>query len=397
MSPLRRRLTLALAFGLTLTAPAAAENKATPAERLKAIRKELADAEAAFRRAAEPLGDSAADEKKAEELLGALSRKQAEEFAAALELAQADPKSGVGFDALEWLLTTPRSYYLPPGKAAFELMAEHHAANPKVGKVIGVLAYVPPDDSVPTHQPALDLLRAVAERNADRPVRGQAALGLAWQAKRAFDAAEVRGLPNADALAAEAERQLESVRRDYGDCRNIRAMGSRPVTATLADELKTDLYELRNLRVGKPAPEIEGEDLNRAKFKLSDSRGKVTLLVFWASWCGPCMADVPHERELVEHFKGRPFVLVGVNADDKRDPARKAVDKAGITWRSFWNGEEGAGGPIALAWNVRGWPTVYVIDHKGVIRHKHLRRNGLDKPLEELVAAAEAAAKEGAR
>src|SRR5205085_9670063 len=100
MSSLRRRLTLALAFGLALTAPAAAENEPTPAERLKAVRKEVADAEAAFRKAAGPLGDSAADEKKAEELWKAFDGKQADGFAAALELARADPESDVGFDAL---------------------------------------------------------------------------------------------------------------------------------------------------------------------------------------------------------------------------------------------------------------------------------------------------------
>src|SRR5204863_8089108 len=111
MSSLRRRPILVLAFGLTLTAPAAAGNEPTPAERLKAVRKEVADAEAAFRTAAGPLGDSAADEKKAEELWKAFDRKQADGFAAALELARADPKSDVGFDALEWLLTTPRAYY----------------------------------------------------------------------------------------------------------------------------------------------------------------------------------------------------------------------------------------------------------------------------------------------
>ena len=47
-----------------------------------------------------------------------------------------------------------------------------------------------------------------------------------------------------------------------------------------------------------------------------------------------------------------------------------------ITWRSFWNGPDGTGGPISKAWNVRGWPTIYVIDHKGVIRAKNVRGEG---------------------
>ncbi|MDI1247474.1 MAG: hypothetical protein PSV13_01200 [Lacunisphaera sp.] len=55
----------------------------------------------------------------------------------------------------------------------------------------------------------------------------------------------------------------------------------------------------------------------------------------------------------------------------------------------FWNGKESSRGPISTAWNVRGWPTVYMLDEKGVIRQKYLRGQDLDAPLEQLVAAAE--------
>ena len=100
--------------------------------------------------------------------------------------------------------------------------------------------------------------------------------------------------------------------RDYGDCPNLRAMlTSRPEPATLGEKAATSLYELRHLQVGKQAPDIEGEDLDEARLKLGHYRGKVVLLVFWASWCGPCMRAVPHEKELVKRFKGRPFVLLG--------------------------------------------------------------------------------------
>src|SRR5262249_39527415 len=159
-----------------------------------------------------------------------------------------------------------------------------------------------------------------------------------------------------------AEKALEEVIREYGKCNNLRTKGARKVTATLAEEAKTELYELRYLRIGKTAPDIDGEDIDGKNFKLGDQRGKVVLLGFWASWCGRCMAAVPHERELVEKFKGRPFVLIGVNGDEKKENALKAVQKYRINWRSFWNGKDGPGGPIATAWNVRGWPTVYVLD-----------------------------------
>jgi hypothetical protein len=103
------------------------------------------------------------------------------------------------------------------------------------------------------------------------------------------------------------------------------------------------------------------------------------------------MADVPHEKELFERFKGRPFTIVGINGDTTLNAAQKAVSQNQMLWRSFWPGAA-TGGDIAKQWNVRVWPTVYVIDHRGIIREKHLRREELDEPLNTLIVAAEAKA-----
>lgn len=385
--------TILWSFALALAFPGTDE---PPAERLKAIQKAVADAEAEYRAAVKPLGDTPEDRRKHEALAETCYQKSIKAAEAVLALAREDPKSEAGFGALEWLLMNLWVYEIPVGPQAMRLMAEHHAANPKVGRAIAFLAYYAPGESRPAHRAAVELLKAVAEKNPDRTVRGQGAVGLAWLAKRAFDVAAYRGRPEQDRLAAEAERQFEAVVRDYGDCPYLRDRG-RKVPARLGEEVQPDLYKLRHLRAGKPAPEIEGENLDGKRFRLSDHRGKVVLLVFWASWCGACMSDVPHERELAERFKGRPFVLIGVNGDKDRKAALKAVAEHRIPWRSFWNGEDGHLGPIATAWNVRGWPTTYVIDQDGVIRYKGLREELLDRPLEEMVAAAEAAARARSR
>src|SRR5437868_14985208 len=77
----------------------------------------------------------------------------------------------------------------------------------------------------------------------------------------------------------------------------------------------------------------------------------------------------PHERSLVKTMEGKPFALIGVNSDTDRRLLKPVLKKEQITWRSFWNGGSTAG-PISAAWQVRGWPTLYVIDAKGVIRNK---------------------------
>jgi hypothetical protein len=100
----------------------------------------------------------------------------------------------------------------------------------------------------------------------------------------------------------------------------------------------------------------------------------------------------PHERSLVKKLADKPFALVGVNSDENLVELKKVLEEERITWRSFWNGKEGTGGPIATEWNVHGWPTLFVIDHKGVIRHKWAGSPGeekLDAAIDRLVAEAE--------
>jgi hypothetical protein len=77
----------------------------------------------------------------------------------------------------------------------------------------------------------------------------------------------------------------------------------------------------------------------------------------------------PHERSLVKKHADKPFAILGVNSDADRGELKKVMEKEEITWRSWFDGGS-TGGPIAGKWNVHGWPTVYVLDAKGVIRYK---------------------------
>lgn len=105
---------------------------------------------------------------------------------------------------------------------------------------------------------------------------------------------------------------------------------------------------------------------------------------------------IPHERSLVEKWKNRPFALIGVNSDgtDKEDGLKKwhaNAEKMGVTWRSFRN--ESLSPSISDVWHVQGWPTLYFIDHAGVIRHKDVRDEAeMEKVLDEMITAAEQAA-----
>ena len=97
----------------------------------------------------------------------------------------------------------------------------------------------------------------------------------------------------------------------------------------------------------------------------------------------------PHERSLVKKLDDKPFALIGVNSDKDLEVARTAVEKNDLNWRSFWNGSEGTNGPISSRWNIMGWPTLYLIDKKGVIRFRNPRGNKLDEAIDQLIAEEE--------
>ena len=92
---------------------------------------------------------------------------------------------------------------------------------------------------------------------------------------------------------------------------------------------------------------------------------------------------LPHEIKMVEKLKDRPFALLGLNSDGDRSVVNKILKQQGIKWRQGILGS--TKGALAAKWNVSGWPTVYVLDEKGVIRYRDLRGDDLEKAVEKLL------------
>jgi hypothetical protein len=94
------------------------------------------------------------------------------------------------------------------------------------------------------------------------------------------------------------------------------------------------------------------------------------------------MAMLPHERSLVKRLEGKPFALLGINTDTTREELKQVEKKHQITWRSWFDGQ---GGPICRQYAVRGFPTIYVLDHKGVIRFEGTRGKAMDEAVDQLL------------
>lgn len=134
-----------------------------------------------------------------------------------------------------------------------------------------------------------------------------------------------------------------------------------------------------------PVPPIEGIDSRGQVMRLAEQKHKVVLLSFWHSHCPPCRALFAHEKKLVEKYRDRPFILLGVNADGSPLELRATEEKAGLTWTSFW---DGVGGPIATGFAVSCFPTFVLIDQEGKHRWQQIgapAEGELEKKIDELL------------
>jgi hypothetical protein len=88
----------------------------------------------------------------------------------------------------------------------------------------------------------------------------------------------------------------------------------------------------------------------------------------------------------VNELQGQPFALIGVNSDPNLDDVHAQAKEMGVTWRSFSCGDLGTHGAIPTRWNVSGWPTIYVLDQKGVIRYRNVRGEKMTAAVKALLA-----------
>ncbi|MGH9742916.1 MAG: redoxin domain-containing protein [Candidatus Acidiferrum sp.] len=121
-------------------------------------------------------------------------------------------------------------------------------------------------------------------------------------------------------------------------------------------------------------------------FSMDDLQGKVVLLDFWAIWCPPCLAALPHLREIARKFQGQPLVILSVSLDGDEHKWKYFIANNGMTWPQYR--EAGITGVMARMFEVTAIPHTFIIDADGVLRDEHLGDSLLEGKLEKLIAQA---------
>ena len=146
--------------------------------------------------------------------------------------------------------------------------------------------------------------------------------------------------------------------------------------------------------VGKKALDFNVQDLDGNDLSLEKYRDNVILLDFWAVWCGPCIAEMPNVKQVYEKYKDDNFQIIGISLDDSRDKLVGYLEKEGITWPQFFDGN-GWKNRVAEMYGISAIPHMYLIDGEGMIRKSGVRGHALEPAVAELVQENNAKLQEG--
>jgi len=145
----------------------------------------------------------------------------------------------------------------------------------------------------------------------------------------------------------------------------------------------------------KIAPPFSLTTLDGRHLSLDSLAGKVVLLDFWATWCGPCREALPHIKRIAEKFDGQPLVVISISLDKDEDKWKEFVGRNGMNWMQYRDG--GFGGSIARQFAVNAIPATFTIDADGVLEDQHVGDGDIEGKLKKLVArAAEVASRKPA-
>jgi len=147
--------------------------------------------------------------------------------------------------------------------------------------------------------------------------------------------------------------------------------------------LEGEMEKIKALMVGGEAPDFSQKTPEGEELALSDLRGQVVLLDFWASWCGPCRRENPNVKKLYERYKDEGFTVLGVSLDKDRNRWLAAIEKDGLDWHHV-SDLRGWSNAVAKQYDVHSIPHTLLLDREGKIIGVKLRGPQLEKKLEEV-------------
>ena len=207
-----------------------------------------------------------------------------------------------------------------------------------------------------------EILQEVGKESPKRDLRARALLSLAQLLKEDKDTAGAR-------------QQFQTIREEFP--------GS-PYEFVAKDALQ-EMETAAKLAPGNPLLPFEVADLEGRKLSPKAFEGKVLLLDFWATWCPPCRAELPHVKEAYAAFREKGFEILGVSLDRDREKLQRFLKAQELGWPQVFDGKEWES-ELAKLYSIRSLPATFLADRKGKIRYRNLRGEELKRRVAELIA-----------
>lgn len=163
-------------------------------------------------------------------------------------------------------------------------------------------------------------------------------------------------------------------------------MGEKAKSSPKGVELKESIAKMKALAPGSKAPEFTLPTTTGEQLSLKSLQGHIVILDFWASWCAPCIAEMPVVKEIYAKYKDEGLKIVGISMDNSKAAWMKAIDKVQIPWLHVSSLKGMKRCPVAQLYQVYAIPKLYIIDREGKIIAKDLRGEELKKKVDELFA-----------
>ncbi len=159
-------------------------------------------------------------------------------------------------------------------------------------------------------------------------------------------------------------------------------------------QAKGQLYEIDALSVGQSAPDFSATTLDGERITLSALRGKIVLLAFWSTTCGPCKPEIPHLQQLYQDLDPALFQLIGITDDKDLEQLKQFLDEQDMAWPQIRQEDTWVDGDLQLdeiskKYNIYFIPRSFVIDPMGRIAAKDLRGEELEEKVRQLGASAQ--------
>jgi thiol-disulfide isomerase/thioredoxin len=163
-----------------------------------------------------------------------------------------------------------------------------------------------------------------------------------------------------------------------------RSLAKEVAASNAPEEIKTRAQGMLTKfdALGKPLPmkftAVDGREVDLAKLS-----GKVVLVDFWATWCGPCVAEIPHVKETYDKLHGKGFEIVGISFDEDKKKLETFVTDREMKWPQYFDGK-GWGNQFGQKYGISGIPSMWLVDKKGNLRDMNAR-GGLEEKVAKLL------------